>query len=186
MTSDAHRQPTSAGTVAARALLFGSGALVWAAPWMPGTEQSALRSALAPICHQLPERTIVLAGYAMPVCSRCAGVYAGVALGALFAVPHLSRTGWRFTFAMAAFALLADVLTQTLGLHPVWHASRLLTGAACGYAASAWLVQEAAPSGRATGRRFPALTRRPPLSRARARASGESSDGGQMQARPPS
>ena len=140
MRSGAYGLTSSVGM---RVLLFGSGALVWAAPWMPAAQRNALRSALAPICHQLPERTIVLAGHTMAACSRCAGVYAGIAAGALFVMPRVGRGGWRIAFAVAAVALALDVLAQTLRVHPVWHATRLLTGAACGYTASAWLIQEA-------------------------------------------
>src|SRR5262245_11882327 len=32
------------------------------------------------ICHQLPERSFYLWGRQLPVCARCAGIYAGAAL----------------------------------------------------------------------------------------------------------
>jgi uncharacterized membrane protein len=35
------------------------------------------------ICHQRPERSFFLNGSQMPVCARCAGLYAGAAIGAL-------------------------------------------------------------------------------------------------------
>ena len=127
-----------------RALLFTAASLPWAGPWLPGTARRALGLAFAPICHQRPERTLVLAGHAMSVCSRCAGLYAGVALGALVAWPRLGSTRYRSVFAIAAALLLMDVVAQDSGLHPVWHLSRLLTGAACGYVASAWLSHESA------------------------------------------
>ena len=38
-------------------------------------------SAGAIVCHQLPERSFVLAGRQLPVCARCTGLYLGVALG---------------------------------------------------------------------------------------------------------
>ena len=34
------------------------------------------------ICHQLPERSFHLGGFQIPVCARCLGIYAGVALTA--------------------------------------------------------------------------------------------------------
>ncbi len=82
----------------------------------------------------------------MSVCSRCAGIYAGLALGALFAWPHLSRPRHKVLLGAAFALLLVDVGMQDAGIHPVWHSARLLTGAACGYAAGAWLTRELAPA----------------------------------------
>jgi uncharacterized membrane protein len=36
------------------------------------------------VCHQIPERTIHLAGQALPLCARCTGIYLGVVLGFTF------------------------------------------------------------------------------------------------------
>src|SRR4029078_2491377 len=36
----------------------------------------------AVICHQLPERSFHLAGFQLPVCARCLGIYAGAAAAA--------------------------------------------------------------------------------------------------------
>lgn len=36
------------------------------------------------VCHQIPERTIHLAGQALPLCARCSGIYLGAMLGFLF------------------------------------------------------------------------------------------------------
>jgi uncharacterized membrane protein len=91
-------------------------------------------------CHQRPERTLVLLGAPMVVCSRCAGVYAGVALGAV--IPLASRWlthGRAFVLASVVLALV-DVVTQDLGLHPPFHPTRLATGFLMGYAASAFMV----------------------------------------------
>ena len=125
-----------------RVLLFGGAALAWVGPWLPAHVRRAIDLAFAPICHQRPERTLVFAGHAMSVCSRCAGVYAGIALGALLAWPRLSSGRHRSVLGGAVLLLLLDIVTQDLGMHPVWHAARLLTGGACGYAASAWLAAE--------------------------------------------
>jgi uncharacterized membrane protein len=135
-----------------RWLLFAGASLAWVGPWLPSHVRHALDLAFAPICHQRPERTLVLAGHAMSVCSRCAGVYAGVALGALFAWPRLSAERHRLVLAGAATALVLDVVSQDLGMHPVWHAARLVTGGACGYAASAWMSREMSTSRHETPR----------------------------------
>jgi hypothetical protein len=54
----------------------------------------------------------------------------------------MSAAHHRAALGASASLLLLDVVTQDIGMHPVWHAARLLTGAACGYAASAWLARE--------------------------------------------
>jgi uncharacterized membrane protein len=36
------------------------------------------------VCHQIPERTIHLAGQALPLCARCSGIYLGVMVGFVF------------------------------------------------------------------------------------------------------
>lgn len=122
-----------------RALFVVIGTLPW---WIPlararfplGAVGVELDRVFIPMCHRLPERTLVLAGIAMPVCSRCAGVFAGLAVGAVIARPHLRMTVWRPTLVALGLAMVIDVVTQDLGLHPVWHPVRLATGFAFGYA----------------------------------------------------
>ncbi len=123
-----------------RLLLLTAGLLPWLSPWLSPRVKAALDAALAPVCHQIPSRTLVIAGQAMSVCSRCAGVYAGIALGALLAWPR--TRAWRSALPAAAGIMLVDIMTQDLALHPAWHATRLATGAAVGYCASAWLVTD--------------------------------------------
>ncbi len=38
------------------------------------------------VCHQIPARTIHLAGQALPLCARCSGIYVGAAVGFIFIV----------------------------------------------------------------------------------------------------
>lgn len=126
----------------ARASFVLAGVLPWLVPSLRGAPQSArvgalLDLAFLPFCHRLPERTLLLGGVAMPLCSRCAGLFAGVALGALVARPALPLARWR-RWITAAFALMIlEIAAQDLHLHPIWHATRLLTGALFGYALAA-------------------------------------------------
>jgi hypothetical protein len=46
------------------------------------------------VCHQRPERSFVAWTLPLPVCARCAGLYAGAPLGVLFGLVASGR--WRF------------------------------------------------------------------------------------------
>ncbi len=85
------------------------------------------------VCHRRPERTLQLLGIAMPVCSRCAGLFAGGAFGALVAWPRIELRTARVALLLAACLLVLDVVLQDHGVHPVWHATRLATGSFLGY-----------------------------------------------------
>jgi uncharacterized membrane protein len=123
------------------------GALPWSLPLarsrVPlGELGAALDRVFAPMCHRMPERSLALDGVVMPLCSRCAGIFAGIAAGAAIARPRLAMTAWRPILITLAALMAVDVATQDLGLRPVWHASRLATGVAFGYAvAAAFLTQ---------------------------------------------
>jgi uncharacterized membrane protein len=80
------------------------------------------------VCHRLPERVLSIAGAPMPVCSRCAGIWFGLSLGATLSWPALSLRALRYVVAFAAALLVAELVTQDLGLHPICHATRLGTG----------------------------------------------------------
>ncbi len=140
----------------ARAAFVAIGSFPWVVPllraWLPlGVVGQALDAAFLSMCHRMPERTLALAGVPMPLCSRCAGIFAGVALGALVVWPQLPARAWRWAITAAAGGMVLDVVTQDLGLHPVWHATRLASGLAFGYALAAACVlalrrEAAAPS----------------------------------------
>ena len=122
-----------------RATFIVMGVFPWALPLLRahlplGTLGEALDGAFVTMCHRLPERTLVLDGVAMPLCSRCSGIFAGLAVGAIVLRPILSARAWRWVISAAAAGMVLDVATQDLGIHPVWHPSRLATGAFFGYA----------------------------------------------------
>ncbi len=122
-----------------RVAFVAAGVFPWALPFLRawlhlGLIGEGLDAAFVSMCHRLPERTLVLAGVAMPLCSRCAGIFGGVALGALAVRPQLSASAWRWIITAAAGGMVLDVATQDLGVHPVWHVTRLATGLAFGYA----------------------------------------------------
>jgi uncharacterized membrane protein len=114
-----------------------AGALPWALAVLHVHDPSVV-AAFAGLCHQRPERTLTLFGAPMVVCSRCAGLYGGVAIGALIALPaRLVRHGKALVVGSIALAVL-DVATQDLGLHPPWHPARLVTGLLMGFCAAAF------------------------------------------------
>lgn len=125
----------------ARAIFALGGALPWALPfaraWLPlGPLGVLLDGMFFFVCHRRPERTLVLAGVPMPLCSRCAGIALGLAIGGIVAWPSPSLRATRIAIAAAGVLMIADVVTQDLGVHPVWHATRIATGFLLGYALS--------------------------------------------------
>jgi uncharacterized membrane protein len=120
------------------ALLVASGALPWVLA-LARVQRLDLWIVFQSLCHQRPERTLLLFGEPMLVCSRCAGLYAGVALGALLPLPSRWLAHGRALVLGALALVLLDVIPQDLGLHPPWHASRLTTGLLLGWTASAFM-----------------------------------------------
>ena len=120
------------------------GALPWiaalGAPFLPRSLTRAIELAFAALCHHVPERTLVVHGHAMCVCSRCAGFYAGITLAALGSWSRAETPVWRVVLWGGGAFMIADIVTQDLGIHAPWHPSRVLSGAVVGFAAVAWLL----------------------------------------------
>jgi uncharacterized membrane protein len=127
--------------VAVRALLVFGGIAPFVPAWtesMPGL--SALGSALdawfSLQCHREAERSVV----GSAVCTRCLGIYVGLALGALVLRPRLAprrHVVWMF---VAAAALVADVLTEALGWRAPNAPLRFVTGLGLAYPAAVSIV----------------------------------------------
>ena len=121
-------------------------ALLVAAPALAfGVPLSGLTYALGSlICHQRPERSLELFGAQMPVCARCAGLYAGAATGALIAaVPTRewspSARGWRTALVVAAAPTAGTWLAEVVGMGAPSNAVRAVAALPLGMAV-AWLV----------------------------------------------
>lgn len=141
-TGEAGARPRSRFPGVARAALVVAGALPWALPllraFLPlGAIGAAVDASFYAMCHRLPERTLSLAGVAMPLCSRCSGIFAGVAIGAIVARPALSNATWRRVVLASCAPMVIDVATQDLGVHPIWHPTRIASGLVFGYALAA-------------------------------------------------
>ena len=94
---------------------------------------AAIYQAFSFVCHQIPERSLHLAGHQFAVCSRCTGLYVGFAVAALvypLARPLQSTdTPSRIWLILATLPLAIDF---ALGYFSIWqntHLSRFLTGA---------------------------------------------------------
>ena len=112
-------------------------------PWLvSGFEVSSeiFVSVFATLCHQQPERSLTLASMTMVVCSRCAGVYVGVAIGAVTPLPKRLLPHARVVLLIAGTLMALDVLTQEVGWHSPWPATRLATGAIVGWSLSGLAV----------------------------------------------
>lgn len=81
------------------------------------------------LCHQLPERSLVLNGHLTFVCTRCLGFYSGLVLGwlicglSIIGVPNIPLPGRRFRNKLLPGILMViglDVFAQFIGL---WHTS---------------------------------------------------------------
>lgn len=95
------------------------------------------------VCHQLPERSFHLAGFQIPVCARCLGIYAGFAVAAwTFVAASLSPTSVahrnmttrvaRWVFVVSA---LPTAITLVLEWSGIWRGSnivRAIAGSALG------------------------------------------------------
>ncbi len=117
-------------------------ALAVASPLLAARDQPGLagllEAAFRLFCHQLPERTLHLAGEPMAVCARCAGIAAGLVLGAF--APLRPRL-WMLLPATAPMA--ADGLTQLFGFRESTNTLRVATGLLLGGVAAAWAASVA-------------------------------------------
>jgi uncharacterized membrane protein len=80
------------------------------------------------LCHRIPERVLAIAGTPLPLCSRCLGIWVGASLSAALAWPVLPLRALRVVLPVAMALMGIEVLTQDLGIHPVFHPTRLLSG----------------------------------------------------------
>jgi uncharacterized membrane protein len=76
----------------------------------------------------------------MVVCSRCAGIYLGLALGVALPLPGRWLPHGRALVLLALGLAALDVITQDLGLHPPFHPTRLATGLLLGWSGCAFLM----------------------------------------------
>lgn len=93
------------------------------------------------VCHCLPSRTLTVGGHLLPVCSRCTGIYIGIAATYIFLI---SRRGFKVNALPSLWASLAvaamllpmsvDGVSSYLGLRETTNMLRFLTGLVAGAA----------------------------------------------------
>lgn len=118
--------------------------VIGAVPWLCAAAGADARVIFAYLCHQLPERTLHLEGEPMALCSRCAGIFLGLVVGALAAPPlptgaraWLMGHGRTLVVATVVLNLVDWAVFQVL---PLSHQSRLVVGAAFGAVSTAWML----------------------------------------------
>jgi uncharacterized membrane protein len=87
----------------------------------------------SPVCHNKPIRTIEWHDVLMPLCSRCLGIFIGFGTAGLFPKPRLSIGSSLLYGFVASVLMVADVIMQDLGMHPIWHSTRIMTGVIWGH-----------------------------------------------------
>ncbi len=112
--------------IAAAAVLWLMALLV--APFLPAPASAAVYALGSFICHQRPDRSFELAGFQLPVCGRCLGIYGGAAVGALVA-PRLGRIGRpRAVVIVAVVPALLSLLVEWSGFGQPTNGARAVTG----------------------------------------------------------
>jgi uncharacterized membrane protein len=124
--------PVYALTLAASVLWVGA---IVIAPVLRSAGKGAsliVYACFAPVCHQMPDRSFVLAGYPLAVCARCFGIYAGFLGGTLFYpfVRGLSsvRLPRRLSFLAVSIPIGIDAAANALGLWNTPNLARFLLG----------------------------------------------------------
>ena len=113
-------------------------ALLIATPSLPGWAGAVVYGIGSFICHQIPERSFHLAGFQLPVCARCLGIYVGASAGAAFVwmraismqpfVPPTPLVVRRIVVAAA----IPTLVTVALELGGLWYPSNV-TRAVAGF-----------------------------------------------------
>ena len=93
-------------------------------------------------CHGIPERCIYLWGVPMPICARCAAIYAGLILSfvAFLILPRMRESAARMVLYVALVPMAVDGLTQLAGLRLSTNPLRLETGLLAGVAFGVWAL----------------------------------------------
>lgn len=90
------------------------------------------------VCHQLPERTLLINGQLLPLCARCTGIYTGFIIGMIYQFVVLKKINLlpsrRILSILSAtiIILFIDGLGETLRFWYLSNDARMLIGLLCG------------------------------------------------------
>lgn len=127
--------------------------LIWlgtiiAAPILSSSNLSIISSPIytffSYICHQLSDRSLHIAGHQMAVCSRCFGVYFGLAAGVLAyplwrSIDEIEPIP-RFWLFLSLIPISVDWSLTILGIWENTHLSRFVTGMILGATCATYIV----------------------------------------------
>lgn len=135
------RRAVFVAALLAFAFLAGTTLAAWLQHERP-TSAALLRLAYAPLCHQLPERSLVIGSAHQAVCARCSGLYlggvAGLVLAGVWVVGRRSPSPiW---LAVALAPTLVDAVLPFIGLRGLANLPRLLVATPAGLAAGLFLA----------------------------------------------
>ncbi len=110
---------------------------------MANGASDSLRLPFRLLCHGLESRSLLIAGEAMPICSRCTAIYVGMLVGIGTGLTALSRwqialPGWG-AFLLAS-PMILDGVTQLVGLRESTNELRIVTGLVAGFGFLFWAV----------------------------------------------
>jgi len=102
------------------------------------------RLAFRALCHGIPSRCLYVWNVPMPICARCAAIYAGLIAGILFflVLPRIEAHLARKILAFAAAPMFIDGLSQLTGLRESTNLLRIETGLLAGIAFTFWALSE--------------------------------------------
>lgn len=114
-------------------------------PFLPPAWRAVLMRAFAPVCHQLPGRSLHVDGIPLAVCDRCLGIYVGLLAGVLTigwgrALWIRVRDADRYVLLGSLVPLALDWVGPVLGLWPNGPLSRAGTGLLFGIVAASFVA----------------------------------------------
>ena len=119
-------------------------AVIIAAPLLDANFSSPIYHFFSYICHQIPNRSLHLAGHQLAVCTRCSGVYFGLLAG-IIAYPLWRPIDEiepipRFWLFLSLIPITIDWALKEFGIWNNTHTSRIITGLILGFACATFIV----------------------------------------------